>query len=303
TLFALVPVIILLTAIIIYYLTRSALMPIQRMIETIHGASDRDLLATLDIPDSGKELRDLAISFNSMMERVDESFKAQSRFFNDVAHQLKTPLAVLKGDLETTLNRVRSRDEYEQVLESNLEEVDRMVKLVNRMLVLARFDAGQVELKRERMSAQDFLNSAEEEFRAMAEALDCALAIDCRTEAELTIDRDKTIRALAAVVENAVAHSVGGETVEISAGENDRQVCISIRDHGPGIPEAELDRVFERFYRGSTARGDGFGIGLSIARSIARLEGGDITAANASGGGALITFRFPRADGREKSQH
>jgi two-component system OmpR family sensor kinase len=296
SLLVLVPIIILITAAIVYYLTRTTLMPIQRMIGSIRNVSEQDLLVKFDIPASGRELRDLAISFNSMMERVNASFRAQARFFDDVSHQLKTPLAVLKGDLETTLVRVRSKEEYEHILESNLEEVDRIARLVNRMLSLARFDAGQVELRLEQTSIRDFLNSIEDELHVVATAHGCNLSIKGENDAAVVIDREKTSRVLAAVVENAVEHSRSGDVVLLSCIDEGETSAIEVRDCGPGIPDAELGKIFERFYRGSTATGNGFGIGLSMARSIMRLQGGDVSAANAPSGGAIFTLHFSRTE-------
>ncbi len=295
-LFSLVPIVIIIASGIVYYLTRSTLLPIQRMIDAIHRVREDDLRLRLDIPASGRELRELAFSFNSMLDRVEASFETQARFFNDVSHQLKTPLAVLRGELETTLKRVRSREEYEQTLESNLEEVDRMARLVNRMLVLARFDAGQVELKMEELSLSAFVESAVEDFRAMALAKNVRVEIIAGKEVRTVCDRDKVAQVLAALVENAIDHSPENGTVEIAAGEDGAAARLQVRDHGPGIPEDEREKIFDRFYRGTTAVGEGFGIGLSMARSIMRLHSGDATARNADDGGAIFTLSFPAAD-------
>jgi len=296
TLWVLIPIVVLITAAIVYFSTRASLMPIQRMIETIHGASKGNLIVKLEIPSSGKELRDLAISFNAMMDKVDASFKTQTRFFNDVSHQLKTPLAVLKGDLETTLTRARSKEEYEQILESNLEEVNRMIFLVNKMLTLARFDSGHVELKREQVSLAELLGEAKEEFLIIAAARHCRLSVEDSGGGTVYIDREKTLRALAALVENAIEHSPEGETVVIASAEREGCPVITVRDHGPGIPDQEIDKIFERFYRGTTAAGNGFGVGLSMARSIMHLEEGEVEVRNAADGGALFSLRFAPGD-------
>ncbi|MCE5256844.1 MAG: hypothetical protein LLF89_08380 [Spirochaetaceae bacterium] len=292
TLLILIPIVVLITAIVMYFFTRASLMPIQRMIETIHGASKGTLIVKLDIPSSGKELRDLAVSFNSMMDRVDTSFKTQTRFFDDVSHQLKTPLAILKGDLETTLTRARSKEEYEQILESNLEEVNRMISLINKMLALARFDSGHVEPQMEQVSLSDFLGESKEEFDAIAVAHNSLLSIEVPIETTIFIDKEKTLRALVAIVENAIEHSPVGGTVIISGTEENGYPIIKVRDHGPGIPNQELERIFERFYRGSSAAGNGFGIGLSMAQSIMHLQGGEVFAENATDGGAIFSLRF-----------
>jgi signal transduction histidine kinase len=318
------PLIIALTCAAIFWVTRSTVGPVQRMIDKIHAQIGRGLerdapyaksLRFETAPGSGREIQELAESFNSMLTRIDGSFESQARFFNDVSHQLKTPLAILKGELETTLKKARSKDEYEGILESNLEEVNRMIGLVGRMLTLARFDSGQVEPRFQEVALESLVLETLADFSALARerGIDLKIESTAATPAVATAaptivtDKEKVEQALSALLENALRYSPRGGTVSVRVDLSAEEAAIEVADEGPGIPAGERERIFERFYRGSQAQPGGYGIGLSIARSALRVAGGEICAPEAQGavaganavagasssGGALFRITLP----------
>lgn len=304
-LLTLFPIAVVIAGTIAFYIARTTLGPVQRMIDQIHESTGRDLRVPEDlklriaVPVTGRELTELAESFNAMMERSEQAFGTQARFFNDVSHQLKTPLSVLKGELETTLRRVRSRDEYERVLGSNLEEVDRMIRLVNRMLALARFDSGQVALRLEACDLGALVRSVADDFAIMAGSREVALAVTGPASLTIAGDREKLYQALAAILENAVRHAPPRSAIDIAIEAGGEAATVRVRDRGSGIQEGEREKIFERFYRGANEGGSGFGVGLSMARSIVRLHSGELVAQNAPDGGAVFILTVPT--GRDTS--
>jgi signal transduction histidine kinase len=298
------PLIIALTCCAILLVTRSTVGPVQRMIDKIHAqiktGAERDApyaksLSFETASGSSREINELAESFNSVLERIDISFESQARFFNDVSHQLKTPLAILKGELETTLKKARSKEEYEGILESNLEEVNRMIGLVGRMLTLARFDSGQVEPRLSEVALDSLIAETLGDFDVLAKEQGFHISVETPVLSPILTDREKLCQALLALLENALRYSPEHGTVWVRLRAEAENAIIEVEDEGPGVPADEREKIFERFYRGSQALPGGYGIGLSMARSALRVAGGEITAEEPAAGksGALFRITLP----------
>jgi signal transduction histidine kinase len=209
---------------------------------------------------------------------------------------LKSPVTRIRGAAEVTLTTGKSLGEYEAMAASTVEECDRLLDMINTMLLISKTEAGVDKLSLEEIDLASTVRDACELFRPSAE--DKGITFSCETPERLQITGDVRMiqRMLANLVDNGIKYTPPGGRVEVSVSENGQhRVLISIRDTGAGISEPELARVFERFYRGDQSRSQaGIGLGLSLARAIARAHGGDISVTSAPGQGSTFTVSLPR---------
>lgn len=253
----------------------TSLVPLRRMVEQIRRIGDHPLGLRLEEP-RVTELAELASSFNSMLARVEDSFDAQVDFFNDVSHELKTPLTVLRGEMELALRQDRNAEAYKRTLESGLEEVNRMSKLIEQMLTMARLDSGQVTAQFAPHDLSTLARDVIESLSPLAEAKSVAIKTELPPAVVANIDEFRFHQAVSSILDNAIAHAPAGSTVDVALCDRDGSIRLSVRDRGMGVPPAERDHLFTRFHRGEGAIGTGFGIGLSIAKSVAELHGGRV---------------------------
>ena len=226
-----------------------------------------------------------------VLERLEAGLVRERRFVADASHELRTPLATLQTELELALRRPRSAGELEAALASAREEIDRLVRLAEDLLVLARVDDGRLELRRERVSLRDLVESVERRFESRAAATGRPVEVDA-DELEVTVDRVRLEQALGNLVDNAIRYGAG--TVRVAALHRNGTVELRVGDEGPGFPAQLLPRAFERFTRADDARGGGgTGLGLAIVDAIARAHGGTTQATNAPAGGAVVSIALP----------
>lgn len=267
--------------------------PLGSMADTLRRITERRLDERVQAPNESREFTELATAFNTMMDRVELAFAEQLQFTDDVAHQLRTPLTVLRGELEIALKHARSSAEYERVLESNLEEVERMVRLVGRMLDLSRLEAGKVETAAEPVRLDEVLRELADDFLPLAEERRLRFELSALTPVSMKADASRLYQAFMSIVENALRYAPTGTAIEISSSVSGETAKVVIRDHGCGIEPDELESIFLRFHRGRNAEGQGNGIGLSLAASVVRLHGGTLVASNHPEGGAVFTATLP----------
>jgi two-component system sensor histidine kinase CiaH len=243
----------------------------------------------------------------STLRPIRESVAAQKRFVADASHDLRTPLAIMKADFEVALRDSGLAEGARPVLESGLEEVDRMSAMVEDLLTLSRIDANTEQVAREPLDLATLARQTVRALGGLAAASEVRLAFEAggekRTAAaddgELIVSGDERHlrRALANVVRNAIEHSPPGAPVVVAARSAARDAELVVTDHGEGIPPAELAHVFDRFYRGDPARTQargGSGLGLAIARWAVREMGGDLSIESTPGNGTRVTLRLPR---------
>ncbi|MDA8425124.1 MAG: ATP-binding protein [Treponema sp.] len=267
--------------------------PLGSMAATLRRITERRLDERVEAPGESRELAELAAAFNMMMDRVEAAFDEQLRFTDDAAHQLRTPLTVLRGELELALKHARSSDEYERVLESNLEEVERMMRLVGRMLDLARLEVGKIEAAAEPVRLDAVLRELADDFEPLAVEQGMSFDLSGLSPARASGDSLRLYQAFMSILENALRYAPPGSAIELTSSESESGSRVSVRDHGRGVSEDELTSIFLRFHRGRNAEGPGHGIGLSLAASVVRLHGGTLVASNRPGGGAVFTASFP----------
>ena len=290
----LLPLTVVLTGLSGVFLVQLTLRPVDQMIETIHQITAENLKLRLKIPGTKDEIESLAKTFNQMISRLDEAFSSQRQFMEDISHELKTPLSVLKGELEVTLKRIRSTQEYETALQSSLEEVNRIAGIVENLLTLARFDAKTTTLNPQSLDLNLLIKDTVEAIQVLAVQKNIKLQFNGAHTVEVLADKNQLKRLLLNLVDNAIKYTPAGGVIAIDLRQQKELADIEITDTGIGIPEAELPFIFDRFYRVDKSRSSiGFGLGLSIAQSIAMAHGGKIYARANSPQGTVFTISLP----------
>lgn len=275
------------------------LRPIDRIVNRARMMGATALTERLPHPGGGDEMARLVETLNEMLGRIEQVFDAQRRFTADASHELRSPLSRLRAELEVTLRRPRNRAEYEETLRSCLSEVERLSRLTEELLTLARLDAGEAqEIPTQAAPLAPILE--EVVTRMASDALRRNVKIMLDVPAELAINVAPATAALivANVLDNAVKFSPPDGEIRIRASIEDGAVIVSVSDSGPGVTEEEIPRLFERFYRGSAARRTevpGTGLGLAICRILAESQGGSVSVMSGAGGGAVVRVRLPLA--------
>jgi len=290
----LLPLTVILTGLSGIFLVQLTLRPVDQMIETIHQITAENLKLRLKIPGTRDEIESLATTFNEMIARLDEAFTTQRQFMEDISHELKTPLSVLKGELEVTLNKIRSAQEYESTLHSSLEEVNHLAGIVENLLTLARFDAKTTTLQTQSLDLDLLIKEAVEAIQVLAVQKNITLQMNSAHNVDIQADKNQLKRLVLNLLDNAIKYTPSGGKVSIDLRQQKNTADIDISDTGIGIPEAELPHIFDRFYRVDKSRSSiGFGLGLSIAQSIAMAHGGKIYARANHPQGTIFTISLP----------
>jgi two-component system OmpR family sensor kinase len=278
-------------------LARRALRPIDDVVRRARGIGETNLAERLPHPGSQDEVGRLVETLNEMLGRIERGVEAQRRFAADAAHELRSPLSRLRAELEVTLRRPRDRAEYEEALRSSLDEVERLSRLTEDLLGLARLDAGE---GRETPSGPVPLTPIVEEAvsRMQAEAGRRHVKVFVRPGDDLSVNvaPGAASLALANVLDNAVKFSPAGGRVTVEMVADGDEAVVAVSDTGPGLLVEEIPRLFERFRRGSASRSadtPGVGLGLAISRALIERQGGRISAENVAGGGAIFSIRLP----------
>jgi two-component system, OmpR family, heavy metal sensor histidine kinase CusS len=279
-----------------YLLARKALAPVDRMAAEADQITATRLDRRLEVPNPGDELGRLAGTLNGMMARLERSFEEIRRFTADAAHELRTPLAVMRNAVEVALRSPRDPEDYRRVLGDVLEEIERLTRLAEQLLFLCREDAGLVPLALRQVRLEGLVRETTEHMMAVADAK--GVMLSCGALAPVTIrgDLDQIRRLLFNLLDNAIKFTPAGGTVGVRLGLSDGLARVEIADTGAGIAAEHLPHVFERFYRVDPARAseaEGVGLGLSICRSIAEAHGGEIRVESAAGRGTRAILTFP----------
>ena len=294
TFFRLGVVAILLSAALAWFLASRLTRPLRRLTELSQEVAEEDLTVRVPLDQAGTdEVRTLALSFNQMLDRLEDSFARQRAFVADASHDLRTPLTIVRGQIEVLARSPDpSREEVEKVAASVGDAVRRMERLVDDLLILARSESrGQAEVERQPVGP---LLEAEREGRLESERE--RIEIGAVTEAEASFDREAISRALSNLVENALRYSGPEGRVVLSAEESAGELVISVDDDGPGIPSADRERIFDRFARLDRARSSdtgGSGLGLAIVRTLVESGGGKVSCTDSELGGARFSVYLP----------
>ncbi len=280
-------------------LTRAILLPIDRIVGRARVIGASVLAERLPHPGTRDEIARLVETLNEMLGRIERVFEAQRRFTADASHELRSPLSRLRAELEVTLRRPRDRAKYEKALRSCLQEVEWLSGLTNELLTLARLDAGESRKPQpQAIRLNPILEQAVSRLAPEASRRDVAVLVDARADLMIRVAPGAAALVVGNVLENAVKFSPSGSQIRIQVTPEDGTAVVAISDSGPGIPGSELPHLFERFYRGSTARGGdmpGVGLGLAICRVLLEGQGGSIAVSSSQGEGATVSIRLPLA--------
>jgi heavy metal sensor kinase len=293
-----VPLILLLTSAGGYFLARKSLSPIALMNRQTRIVTAERLSSRLDVPNPRDELGELATTINDLLARLEASFAEQQRFIADASHELRTPLAVLRGETELALSQPRELGEYKESLALIKDEAERLSRIVEDLFVLARqpVDA-PARLLKEPVALNPLINDCWRAAQVLAAPKNLKLTLDKGTIA-LTLRGDQELlkRMVLNLLDNAVKYTPEGGEIGLTLSSQKGNACIQVYDNGIGIPEAEQQRIFDRFYRVDKARSralGGAGLGLSIARLIVEAHDGTIEVESRPGTGSSLTVRLP----------
>jgi two-component system OmpR family sensor kinase len=283
------PIALVLASLLAYALAAAALRPVESMRRRAAAITGTEPGSRLPVPETNDEIARLGSTLNDMLGRLELARERERSFVADASHELRTPLALLRAELDLALRRERTRDELERALRSAADESDRLSRLAEDLLVLARADDGRLPLRPARVAARELGERVASRFAPRA-----TIKVDAPPELALTADAERVEQALGNLVENALVHGAG--PVRIVAENRNGYVALHVLDEGPGFPDGYAERAFDRFSRADDARASpGAGLGLAIARAIAYAHGGDSGAGRrADGPGADVWIALPR---------
>jgi heavy metal sensor kinase len=280
-----------------WLLARRALRPVDEMTQTAKKISGEDLDQRLQETGNGDELDRLARTLNNMLDRFHEAIEQMRQFSADASHELQTPLTILKGEMEVALRQPRSPEEYQRILGSGLEEIDRINHLVAGLLLLARADAGVLRLDMQSIELLDFVADILQQMKPIANSHSVDLRLEAPDPVTISGDREHLRRLQFNLISNAIKYSDQGKSVSVEILSQGQWTVLKIRDEGRGIAPDEQKQIFNRFYRatrtGSRDR-DGIGLGLSIASSIVKAHGGRIELVSGVNHGSTFSVYLPR---------
>lgn len=281
-----------------YLLVKRALAPVERMAGKAELITHHNLAERLPVARTGDELERLASSLNRMVSRLDDAFQQSKRFAADASHELRTPLTVLRTELENLARHPQpGPDPYER-LGSLLQPVERLSKTVERLFALSRLDAGEAQTEWIPIDLGELVATTVDQMLLLA--ADKGIKVTCEAQERVVVtgDRSRLKQIVVNLLDNAIKYTPTGGEIAVSVSSSGGRGRLVISDSGPGIPEAALSRVFDRFFRVDGARSrevEGAGLGLSIVKSICAAHGGSVTAENRGKAGLRITVELPLA--------
>jgi len=283
---------VLASAFIAVTVTKRGLRPLEEMTQSLERIGPTHLNERLAPAELPRELRPLAIAFDDMLKRLDDSFTRLSQFSADLAHELRTPVANMMGEAQVALTRERTAGEYRETLESTIGECERLSRIVDNLLFVARVDAARESIERKRFDARKAAEKIAAFYQTVAD--DRHVSISCTGDGYIYADPNLFERALGNLLDNALRFTPENGSIQISLSEHDAYLEVAVSDNGCGIAPEHLPRVFDRFYRAESSRGsDGAGLGLALVKSIVELHGGSATIHSNLGHGTTVKLIFP----------
>jgi len=279
-----------------WFLAGRALRPVDEITLAAQRIAAGDLSQRLRMPTAHDEIGRLAATFNNMIGRLDASFRQISQFTSDASHELRTPLTVMKGETDLILRRSRPLEDYKSVLESNLEEIDRMTRIVDELLFLSRADMGEVKMEALPVALEALVEDVHRQAKLLGYDRNIEVVLGTVMPVVVQGDDLRLRELLLNLVENAMKYSHPGGKVEIALLKDGRDARLSITDHGIGIAPADHQKIFQRFFRTDVARTHtkkGTGLGLAICAWIADLHKGRVEVQSDLGQGSIFTVVLP----------
>lgn len=279
-----------------YWLARNSLRPLREMASTVQRIRSSNLYERIDTTGLPADLSSLAERFNAMLERLQDSFGRLSRFSADIAHELRTPVNNMRIEVEVALGKARSLDEYRETLGSCLEECQRLGRIIDSLLFIARSEDPRTQIHKEPVNVARELDRVKEFYELPAMEAGVELDVSSDPAATAPIDRTLFQRAISNLVANALRHTPRGGRILLTAHRKNGELHVEVADTGQGIAPDDLPHIFDRFYRADPARTNvsgNIGLGLAIVKSIVQLHGGSIAAQSAPNQGTRMSIRIP----------
>ncbi|MES2947028.1 MAG: HAMP domain-containing sensor histidine kinase [Pseudomonadota bacterium] len=299
-----VPVLLLVAGTGGIFLAYRALKPIDTVTSIAEEIGADDLSRRIGYTGPRDEVGRLAATFDSMLDRIEQAFETERRFTADASHELRTPLTAIKGRIGVALSRMRSVEEHQATLRDIEHEADRLIRLSNDLLLLARIDQGNVAWEFEEINTSNLLSSVTDQMAPVADQGGIQIKLDLASNLSMRGSIDHVIRVFLNIIDNAIKYSPVGGRIDVVGKDRGESIQIDIVDQGPGIPPDALSRLTERFFRAEEDRSrkhGGSGLGLSIANEIVRCHGGCLTFASRLGSGTCVSLIFMR-DAKSSSE-
>jgi heavy metal sensor kinase len=289
-------ILFVLAVVVGWFMARRALVGVETVTQTARRISDGSLEKRVPVKKGMDEIDQLAITFNQMLDRIQKLVAGIKEMSDNIAHDLKSPITRIRGIAEITLTADSSATDYERMAASTIEECDRLLEMINTMLIISKTEAGVSQLDCRKIDIAALVQDACKLFQSSAE--DKGLTLVCNTVIKISVDGDVRLiqRMLANLLDNAIKYTPANGSIQVDIRTADNQSGqISVKDTGIGISEKDLPHIFERFYRCDPSRSQaGTGLGLSFARAVARAHNGDITVASTPDKGSTFTVIIPK---------
>ncbi len=302
-----VPSVLALSALFARFMARRALKPISRIIQTARDIGQgQELSQRIPVFKVQDELGQLALTFNEMMNRLENSFAQMRQFSSDASHELRTPLTVLKGQNELALSKLREPEEYQEVIVSNLEEINYMSKVLEDLFILSRSDENQINLNYKPIDLRDLVDEVCRHAEILAGDKDIRIIIAFLESVIINGDEVRLRQMIWNILHNGIKYTKPKGELKISLQDEGESALLTLQDTGIGIPEKDLPFIFDRFYRVDKARSrdeGGSGLGLSICQHIAEAHKGKITVESKPGVGTRFKIRIPSVTPAAKKPH
>jgi len=291
------PILLVLIGLTGYWISSRSLRPVDEMTQAARSIGANNLSARLPVPPARDEISRLAEAWNEMLGRLEESFIRMQRFTADAAHEFRTPLAALRTTADLSLKRERDPEEYRESLTEVGMIAERMNRLAEGLLSIARGDLSPNRQDLERIDFRSLVSSVADEMRPLFDDRDLRLEVDVPPKViSIQADQDSLRRLLAILLDNALKYSYPGGQVTLTVQDGADGITMDVSDTGSGIPAEALTRIFDRFYRVDSSRdrkSGGYGLGLAIAQQIARAHQGQIVASSTVGEGSRFRLLLP----------
>lgn len=294
----LIPLVVVITSFGGYLMASRALAPVQEITNRAREIQAKNLDQRLDIKTSDVELQNLVNTLNAMMERLNQAFLSMQRFTADVSHELKTPLTIMAGTIEVALNQERNPLEYREAMQTVLDEINRLSRIVHDLLLLSSYESGKPNLKTERIDLADLIKKIVEMVGPLAEDKEIETVLRLNARPTILGDPSQLSQVVINLLDNALKNTPSHGRIEITLDNTNQTSVLTISDTGGGIPALELPNIFERFYQVDEARSGenrGIGLGLSIAKTIVEMHDGKISVQSKEGGGTVFSVILPNS--------
>jgi signal transduction histidine kinase len=284
--------------------TQSAVSPIRRLTQTVSRiirTGKTDARVPVDT-ESGDAIDELTVLFNAMLDKIESLVAAMRGALDNVSHDLRTPLARLRGTAEMALAGPPDPDRYREALADCVEETDRVLVMLNALMDISEAESGAMQLRREPVRLVEIVGRAVDLYKDVADAKGVLLNVvrspkDAPGEVAVSADRTRLEQVAANLIDNAVKYTPPGGTVTVDYGRDEGAAILRVADNGPGIPADELPRVWDRLFRGDASRAErGLGLGLSFVKAIVEAHGGTASVVSELGHGAIFAVSLPLGD-------